>query len=582
MKSFPESQKSKICILLSLTILFTLCPFSHTISSGRLYLDKVYHQTLSNATEYVLALKEDGSLWAWGRDQYPFGMHSNLYPSDNVPTPKELMKNTKIVSISADYRNRMYIMEDGSLWFQGRNPTGKLILGEFPNLDLTKIADNVISAACSTMHCAYVTYDGSLYMWGYNLYGQLGDGTTEPCESPKKMMDDVLTVSISGDNTVVLKRDGSVWQWKFTGVYESRKITKVMDGAIYASAGSYHCAAIKADNSLWVWGDNSMGQLGNGKRTIEDKDFNIIVNNNSEEPLKIMDDVILVQADWYNTAALKKDGSLWLWGPEFDRIYDDKAQPVTKPKKILDDVAGFSLGAFSLYAIKKDGSVWVMGYPGNNSFFATTGLGTDKTIKEPTPLGLKVKLPGFVTLPGKTPFSDVPLGYPHEDAIKWASENGIIVGHNGMFRPDDSLTEAHFVTMLAKYGQVPYDETYMGTHYSDKFYNALAEYNLPLKGYTDPTAKDIPLNRGEIARIIAAVFGLDYDLEDSIVFMYANNFSAGMSTTERTVETYGKDYPFTRAAAASFLSKMSSVARVVDVNGNIIPLNNRKIIGLKQ
>lgn len=130
------------------------------------------------------------------------------------------------------------------------------------------------------------------------------------------------------------------------------------------------------------------------------------------------------------------------------------------------------------------------------------------------------------------------------------------------------------------YGQIPYDETYTGAHYADKFYQALAPYHLPLNGYFDPSAKDKSLNRGQIARIIAAVYGLDYDLEEAIMFMYANNFSSGMSDMERTVETYGKDYPLSRAAAASFLHKMSSVTSVVDVEGNIIPVRSREIIGL--
>lgn len=98
-------------------------------------------------------------------------------------------------------------------------------------------------------HCAYVTSDGSLYMWGYNSYGQLGDGTKEPCVEPKKMMGDVISVSIDVDHTVALKKDGSVWEWKHVNKEfdKPRVPIKVMDGAIYVSAGAYHCAAIKVD-----------------------------------------------------------------------------------------------------------------------------------------------------------------------------------------------------------------------------------------------------------------------------------------------------------------------------------------------
>jgi hypothetical protein len=581
-KSLSRSFKARICIFFSPALLFTLCLLNCSVSSGRLYLDKVYRQTLSNATKYVVAVDDDGNVWAWGSDRIDLGMHSNLFPKSTSDTPVKIRRNTDIVSVVADYYCRMYIMKDGSLWFEGRNPIA--LVTRRPNLELTKIAENVISAACGNDHCAYVTSDGSLYMWGYNDYGQLGDGTLEPCIEPKKMMDDVISVSISVGNTVALKRDGSVWEWKYPGKEfgKPRVPTKVMDDAIYVSAGSHHCAAIKADNSLWVWGDNSKGKLGNGEYSVLDGAWNKIVDKGSDEPIKIMDDVVLVQADWENTAALKKDGSLWLWGSKFEDIYNATKVPVAKPKKILDDVAGFSLGASTIYCIKKDGSVLSMGDPGIYNRSGITGLGTDEIVEVPTPIGLKVRIPGFVTLPGKTPFSDVPMGYPHEDAIKWANDNGIIEGYNGMFDPEGNLTEAHFVTMLTKYGRIPYDETYTGTHYADKFYNVLAPYHLPLEGFFDASAKDKPLNRGQIAQIIASVYGLDYGLEDAIMFMYANNLSSGMSVKERTVETYGRDFPLTRAAAASFLHKMSSVTRVIDAEGNIIHVKNREIIGLKK
>ena len=179
-----------------------------------------------------------------------------------------------------------------------------------------------------------------------------------------------------------------------------------------------------------------------------------------------------------------------------------------------------------------------------------------------------------------TYFIDVPSGYMHEKAIKWAYDNNIAVGSNNMFGPEDNLTEAQFVVMLTKYGQIPYDETYAGSHFADKFYLAIKNKNLPLQGLQDVSIKDNPINRGRIAQIIAAVYGLNYSVDDAILFMYANNFSSGTSATRRTIETYGKDLPFIRAAAASFMQKMSSVTQVIDLYGNVIPVNTRQIIGV--
>lgn len=185
------------------------------------------------------------------------------------------------------------------------------------------------------------------------------------------------------------------------------------------------------------------------------------------------------------------------------------------------------------------------------------------------------------TMPVKlTVFSDVPAGYIHENAIRWAYDNAISIGYGDKFGPEDSLTEAQFVTMLARYGKVPYNHIHEGTHYADIFYKALEVYNLPLEGDTDLLAKDEPINRGRIAQIIAAMYGFQYSVDESIMFMYKNNFSNGMSVTQKTIETYGKEYDLTRAAAAAFMQKMSQVTQVVDLKGRIISVKERNIIGI--
>ena len=181
-----------------------------------------------------------------------------------------------------------------------------------------------------------------------------------------------------------------------------------------------------------------------------------------------------------------------------------------------------------------------------------------------------------------THFSDVPAGYMHEEAIKWCYDNGIAMGgSNGKFGPDDNLAEAHFVIMLARYGQLPLDDSITGTHYADKYYSALEGLKLPFDGYMDASMKVKPISRGKIAQAVAAVYGLNYSIDDAIMFMYKNDFSKGTSTKERTVATYGMNLTLTRGAAAAFLQRMSSVSQVIDLQGNIIYVSPRQIIGLQ-
>ena len=179
-----------------------------------------------------------------------------------------------------------------------------------------------------------------------------------------------------------------------------------------------------------------------------------------------------------------------------------------------------------------------------------------------------------------TTFTDIPAGYIHESSIKWAYDNKIIEGYQNRFNPDESLTEAQFAVMLTRYGQIQIEKTNNTSHYADDYYKILETFNLPLEGYTDSSIKDTSLYRGKIAKIIASLFGLEYDIDDAIMFMYKNNFSNGISTKEKTIETYGKDLTFTRSAAAAFLHRMSTVTQVVDLEGNIITVTPRQIIGI--
>src|SRR3989344_1483851 len=115
-------------------------------------------------------------------------------------------------------------------------------------------------------HTIAIKSDGTLWAWGYNLYGQLGDGTTSQRNSP---------VQIGTDNN-----------W------------------VSISAGGYHTIAIKSDGTLWAWGSNDYGQLGDG--TMVDK----------TTPAQIGTDAnwVSISAGDYHTIALKSDGTLWAWG----------------------------------------------------------------------------------------------------------------------------------------------------------------------------------------------------------------------------------------------------------------------------
>ena len=144
-----------------------------------------------------------------------------------------------------------------------------------PEVQFTfEIKDNLpyVNISASTSHTIATKNDGSLWAWGYNSNGQLGDGTTTNKTTPVKIMDNVVSTSAGPFHSLAIKNDGSLWAWGYNlfGQLGDRthtnktKPVKIMDNVVSTSAGGYHSLAIKNDGSLWAWGDNSDGQLGVG------------------------------------------------------------------------------------------------------------------------------------------------------------------------------------------------------------------------------------------------------------------------------------------------------------------------------
>ena len=264
------------------------------------------------------------------------------------------------------------IKEDGSLWTWGNNYNGQLGDGTtIIKLDPVKVMDDVLYISAGAANGAAIKTDGSLWSWGDNRYGQVGDGERgqwNQRNAPVKIMDGVLSVSVGFNFTMAIKTDGSLWAWGRNNTVGSLgdstsedrpSPVKIMDGVSSVSIGDGgHTAVIMTDGSLWTWGWNTLGQLGNG---VTDNRTGVI-----SVPSKIMDGVASVSLGARFTMALKTDGSLWAWGGNSDgQLGDGTTEDRHSPVKIMDGVASFSAGGLHAMAVKTDGSLWGWG---RNSF----------------------------------------------------------------------------------------------------------------------------------------------------------------------------------------------------------------------
>lgn len=161
------------------------------------------------------AIKTDGSLWIWGKVYEGI----NWY---NQPIPTKIMDD--VTAVSCGYWNTAAIKADGSLWVLGMNDAGQLANGELHGFKgspkMRKVMDNVVAVSCGGSHVAAVTSDGSLWTWGDNSCGQLGnsykkshsfdDGTVVQLK-PAIALKDAAVVACGLSNTFVVKPDGSIW-----------------------------------------------------------------------------------------------------------------------------------------------------------------------------------------------------------------------------------------------------------------------------------------------------------------------------------------------------------------------------------
>jgi alpha-tubulin suppressor-like RCC1 family protein len=174
----------------------------------------------------------------------------------------------------------------GAMKCFGDNNYGELGFGTLMSNSPTAVqpiglGSGVAEIAVGTNHVCARKTDGTLWCWGDNTGGQLGDGTFMEHLSPVQVTalgTDVAHVEAGGFHTCVIKTDGSTWCWGYndygqvgdgTNTWQGAPvpITTLGTQAVELSGGTYHTCARVADGSVWCWGNNDHGQLGDGSTT---------------------------------------------------------------------------------------------------------------------------------------------------------------------------------------------------------------------------------------------------------------------------------------------------------------------------
>ena len=312
---------------------------------------------------HTAAVTKDGDLYMWGRNDYgQLGVYSNA--DSKIPIKVNNSSSTlpekSVKYIALGYYHSAAITKDGSLYMWGYNRSGQL--GDGTTTDRytpVKIMDNVASVSLGGSHSAAVTKDGSLYMWGDNGNGRLGDGTTTDRYTPVKIMDNVASVSLGSSHSTAITKDGSLYMWGYNyygqlgdGTTTDRYTpVKIMDNVASVSLGGNHSAAITKDSNLYMWGGNGSGQLGDG------------TTDNKTRPHRVASNVQSVKLGSLYTTVISKDGSLYTWGYNYyGQLGNGTTTNSSNPIKIMNDAIDCAGGDDHTIVLKKDGTVYTWGY----------------------------------------------------------------------------------------------------------------------------------------------------------------------------------------------------------------------------
>jgi len=334
-------------------------------------------QQTSAGVFHTLAIKTDGTLWAWGRNNRG---QLGLDDTKNRYLPTQVGTDTDWERVTAGSLYTLTIKTDGTLWAWGRNNRGQLGLDDTEDRYLPTQVGTDTDWELVDVGSDYILgikKDGTLWAWGRNDHGQLGLGDTEDRYLPTQVGTGTnwRMVTAGSFHSLSIKTDGTLWAWGHNGWNqlglgdaEYRYLpTQVGTDTDWerVTAGRDYTLAIKTDGTLWAWGDNYHGQLGLGDT--EDRYLPTQVSTDTDWELVVT-----------GSLSIKTDGTLWAWGGLGDAEYR------YLPTQVGTDTDWelVVVGSDYILGIKTDNSLWSWG----GNYFGELGLGDTEDRYSPVPV----------------------------------------------------------------------------------------------------------------------------------------------------------------------------------------------------
>lgn len=352
---------------------------------------------LSLGNVYSCALKSDHTLWCWGK------LPGSQNPSP-ATSPERVTGDTDWSLVTVGGQHACAIKTGGSLWCWGLNDYGQVGNGLAGNsaFELLPVrvgtdTDWTVVKGIGDTTCALKS-GNSLWCWGYNAYGQLGDGTQVNKYVPVRIgtkLDWAYLVETAGNHTCAVNRAGDIFCWGLNrhgelgiggeprpGTQDSwvPVLTENSNNWTQVSSGYNHQCASQSDNSIYCWGVNNAGQLGRQtyiskavpSRVVGIKDWQSVHSSNSGDTV----------------CGLKLDGTLWCWGRGVEGQFGNGNSGTDNfsriPVLVNQDTDWMQVapGYTHICAIKTNNTLWCWG----DTAYGKVGTGSGVNPTEPFPM----------------------------------------------------------------------------------------------------------------------------------------------------------------------------------------------------
>lgn len=347
---------------------------------------------VSPGDRHTCAITNDDALYCWGiNDNGQLGDGTET----NRAAPTQIGSNQDWIAVSAGARHTCGIRSDHSLWCWGDRTDGQVGDGSTAGNRHVPIAvapqAHWTDVSAGISHTCALRTNGSIWCWGDNLAGQLGDSTNEPSSTPLRAGSDAgwADVAASGDaHTCARRHDGTIWCWGSNdrgalgndsqdGSSEPVQVGD-HDGWTSIAAGKHHNCALRDDGQIWCWGDNSSAQLG---------DFS---GATSQTPVRVGDDQGWHQLSNGNAhnCALRDGSAAYCWGDnQYGTLGDGEEQDSDVPVAVQGPSNWNTLqaGGRITCGIRDDQTLWCWGFEDDDALTTNPDFANPDPTEIPPP-----------------------------------------------------------------------------------------------------------------------------------------------------------------------------------------------------